>query len=152
MCSEGYSKYLVCHYIHPSVRLSVYYHVFCHYAQQGGQKAIPTRVSHWLDFKNGDLRTSTAFKSFGIKTKWTSFTCYPVVAVTKLHLPYSKHSTLGITFTHWFSVQSVHFAQAHPSMCGIELTQSSITNVWTTACHKSMQPKYVVSMNIISIM
>ena len=26
-------------------------------------------VPHWLDFKNGDLRTSTVFKSYGVKTK-----------------------------------------------------------------------------------
>ena len=52
-----------------SVRRSVCYHVFCHYAQQGGQKAIPTgSVPHWLDFKNGDFRKSTAFKSYGVKT------------------------------------------------------------------------------------
>ena len=38
-----------------SFRPSVRYHVFCHYAQQGGQKAIPTgSVPHWLDFLNGD--------------------------------------------------------------------------------------------------
>ena len=38
-----------------------------------GQKAIPTgSVPHWLDFKNGNLRTSTAFKSYGVKTKRTS--------------------------------------------------------------------------------
>ena len=56
-----------------SIRLSVCYHVFCHYAQQGGQKAIPTgSVPHWLDFKNGDFRKSTAFKSYGVKTKRTS--------------------------------------------------------------------------------
>ena len=39
----------------PSVRpflcLSVCYHVFCHYAQHGGQKAIPTgSVPHWHYF------------------------------------------------------------------------------------------------------
>ena len=34
-----------------SVRPSVRYHLFWHYAQQGGQKAIPTgSVPHWLDF------------------------------------------------------------------------------------------------------
>ena len=39
-------------------------------AQQGGQKAIPTgSVPHWLDF---DFRKSTAFKSYGVKTKRTS--------------------------------------------------------------------------------
>ena len=70
-------QYLVCHSVClsvcPSVRLSVCYHVFCHYAQQGGQKAIPTgSVPHWLDFKNGDFRKSTAFKSYGVKTKRTS--------------------------------------------------------------------------------
>ena len=62
-------QYLVCH----SVRPSVCYHVFCHYAQQGGQKAIPTgSVPHWLDFKKSDFRKSTAFKSYGVKTKRTS--------------------------------------------------------------------------------
>ena len=29
-------------------------------------------VPHWLDFKNGDFRKSTAFKSYGVKTKRTS--------------------------------------------------------------------------------
>ena len=62
-------QYLVCH----SVRPSVCYHVFCHYAQQGSQKAIPTgSVPHWLDFKKGDFRKSTVFKSYGVKTKRTS--------------------------------------------------------------------------------
>ena len=56
-----------------SFRLSVCYHAFCHYAQQGGQKVIPTgSVPHWLDFENGDFRKSTAFKSYGVKTKRTS--------------------------------------------------------------------------------
>ena len=42
----------------PSVCLSVCYHVFCHYAQQGGQKVIPMgSVPHWLVFKNGDFRS-----------------------------------------------------------------------------------------------
>ena len=66
MRSEGYSTWFVI----PSVRPSVCYHVFCHYAQQAGQKAIPAgSVPHWLDFKNGDFRKSTAFKSYGVKTK-----------------------------------------------------------------------------------
>ena len=57
MRSEGYTV------LGPSVRLSV----FCHYAQQ-----VPTgSVPHWLDFKNGDFRKSTAFKSYGVKTKRT---------------------------------------------------------------------------------
>ena len=57
-------QYLVC----KSVRPSVCYHVFCHYPQQGGQKATPTgSVPHWLEFKNGDFRKSTAFKSYGVK-------------------------------------------------------------------------------------
>ena len=68
---------MVCHSVRPSVRLSVRpsvcYHVFCHYAQQGDQKAIPTgSVPHWLDFKNGDFRKNTAFKSYGVRTKSTS--------------------------------------------------------------------------------
>ena len=29
-------------------------------------------VPHWLDFLNSDLRKSTAFKSYGMKTKQTS--------------------------------------------------------------------------------
>ena len=62
-------QYLVC----KSVRPSVCYHVFRHYAQQGGQKAIPTgSMPHWLGFKNSDFRKSTAFKSYGVKTKRTS--------------------------------------------------------------------------------
>ena len=53
-----------------SVRPSVRYHLFWHYAQQGGQKAIPTgSVPHWLDLLNSDFRKSTAFKSYGVKTK-----------------------------------------------------------------------------------
>ena len=58
----------VCLSVRLSVRPSVCYHVFCHYAQQGGQKAIPTgSVPHWVDFKNGDFRKSTAFKSYCVK-------------------------------------------------------------------------------------
>ena len=73
MRSEGYSTWSVSPSVCPSVRPSVCYHVFCHYAQQGGQKAIPTgSVPHWLDFKNSDFRKSTAFKSYGVKTKRTS--------------------------------------------------------------------------------
>ncbi|CAI8019656.1 Probable serine/threonine-protein kinase DDB_G0284251, partial [Geodia barretti] len=45
------------------VCLSVCYHVFCHHAQQTGQKATPTGSAlHWLHFKTGDFRKSTAFK------------------------------------------------------------------------------------------
>ena len=69
-------QYMVC----KSVCLSVCYHVFCHYTQQGGQKAIPTgSVPHWLDLKNGDFRKSTAFKSYGVKTKRTSLYANRVV-------------------------------------------------------------------------
>ena len=69
MRSEGYSTWSVI----PSVRPSVRYPLFWHYAQQGGQKAIPTgSVPHCLDFKNSDFRKSTAFKSYGVKTKLTS--------------------------------------------------------------------------------
>ena len=72
MRSEGYGLSF-CPSVRPSVRLSVCYHVFCHYAQQGGQKAIPTgSVPHWLHYKRGDFRKSTAFKSYGVKTKRTS--------------------------------------------------------------------------------
>ena len=61
MRSEGYGLSFC-----PSV-LSVWYHVFCHYAQQGGQKAIPTgSVPHWLDFKNSEVLRS------GVKTKRTT--------------------------------------------------------------------------------
>ena len=55
------------------VCVSACVHVFCHCAQQGGQESIPTGSAlHWLDLKNGDFRKSTAFKSYGVKTKWTS--------------------------------------------------------------------------------
>ena len=71
MRSEGYSTWSVIPSVHPCP--SVRYPLFCHYAQQGGQKVIPTgSVPHWLDFKNGDFRKSTAFKSYGVKTKPTS--------------------------------------------------------------------------------
>ena len=51
-------------------RLSVCYHIFCHYAQQEGQKARPTgSVPQWLDFLKWRF---TAFKSYGVKTKSTS--------------------------------------------------------------------------------
>ena len=34
---------------------------------------IPTgSVLHWLEFKKGNFRKSTAFKSYGVKTKRTS--------------------------------------------------------------------------------
>ena len=47
-----------------SFRLSVCYHVFSLYAQQDGQKAIPTgSVPHWLYFKN------VVFESYGVKSK-----------------------------------------------------------------------------------
>ena len=83
MRSEG----LFC--VHPSVRLSVCYHVFCHYAQQGGQKAIPMgSVPHWFDFKKGDFRKSTAFKSYGVKTKQTSHRRACAARVTVLVLSF----------------------------------------------------------------
>ena len=51
-----------CHSVSPFICLSVCYHVFLHYAQQGGRKAIPTgSVPHLLDFENGHLCTSTVF-------------------------------------------------------------------------------------------
>ena len=53
-----------------SVCLSVCYHVFSRYAQQDGQKAIPTgSVPHWLYFKNGVFGKNAAFESYGVKTK-----------------------------------------------------------------------------------
>ena len=56
-----------------SVRLSVCLSFSATTRNKGGQKAIPTgSVPHWLDFKNGDFRKSTAFKSYGVKTKRTS--------------------------------------------------------------------------------
>ena len=50
--------------------LSVCYHIFCHYVQQGGRKAILMgSVPHWIDLKNGDFYETTAFKSYGVKHK-----------------------------------------------------------------------------------
>ena len=40
MCSEGYSTWPVIQSVRTSVFPSVCYHVFCHYAKQGGQKAF----------------------------------------------------------------------------------------------------------------
>ena len=55
------------------VGLSVCLCLFSQYRLQGGQKAILMgSVPHWLDLKNGDFRKSTAFKSYGVKTKRTS--------------------------------------------------------------------------------
>ena len=73
MRSKGYSSRSVRLSVRPSVRLCVCLLLFSNYTQQGGQKAIPTgSVPHWLDFKNGDFRKCTAFKSYGVKTKSTS--------------------------------------------------------------------------------
>ena len=48
------------------VCLSVCYHVFCHYAQRDGQKAIPMgSVPHWLYFR--DFDKNAAFESYGVK-------------------------------------------------------------------------------------
>ena len=51
-----------------SFRPAVCYHVFCHYAQLGGEKTIPTgSVPHWLYFLNGDFGKTAAFESYGVK-------------------------------------------------------------------------------------
>ena len=63
---------MVCHSVRPSVLPSICY-VFCHYAQQGGQEAIPTgSVPHWLDPKKGGFCKNTTFKSYGVQSKSTS--------------------------------------------------------------------------------
>ena len=73
-------QYLVCHSVCPSVRPSVRPSVcpsvclsVCllpRYAQQDGQKAIPTgSVPHWLYFKNSVFGKIAAFESYGVKTK-----------------------------------------------------------------------------------
>ena len=99
MRSEGYSTW-------SSVRPSVCYHVFCHYAQQGGQKAMPTgSVPHWLDFKNGDFRKSTAFKSYGLKTKRTSQYSSTVEAV---------HVTRRTSTWSWFAKNTIPTNVASP--------------------------------------
>ena len=44
--------------------------IFFNRAQQSGKIAILTGSGlHGLDFKNGDFRKITAFKSYGVKTK-----------------------------------------------------------------------------------
>ena len=41
------------------------YNVFCYHAQQAVQRASPTSSAlHWLDFKTGNFRKSTVFKSY----------------------------------------------------------------------------------------
>ena len=69
MRSEGYGTW----FVGVSVCLSVCYHVFCDYAQGDKKTAIPTGSSvQWLHFKKGDFRITTAFKSYGLKSKSTS--------------------------------------------------------------------------------
>ena len=69
-------QYLVCHSVRPfvclSVCLSVCPSVCRHYAQQGGQKAMPTGSVLYHTGLILDFRKSTAFKSYGVKTKRTS--------------------------------------------------------------------------------
>ena len=51
----------------------VCYHAFCDYAQRDNETAIPTGSSlHWLHIHKGDFRITTAFRSYGVKSKWTS--------------------------------------------------------------------------------
>ena len=53
-----------------SVCLSVCSHVLFNSVQQSGKIVILTGSGiHGLDYKNGDIRKSTAFKSYGVKTK-----------------------------------------------------------------------------------
>ena len=48
----------------------VCYHVFSDYAQRHNETAIPTGSSlNWLHFKKGDFRITTAFRSYGVKSK-----------------------------------------------------------------------------------
>ena len=60
---------MVCHSVRPSVRLSVIM-----FSATTCSKATKKRYEwvHWLGFKNGDFRKTTAFKSYGVKTKSTS--------------------------------------------------------------------------------
>ena len=47
--------------------LSVCYHVFCHHAQRHNKRAMVNGSAlHWLDFKFGEFRKSTAFKGYGV--------------------------------------------------------------------------------------
>ena len=51
-----------------SVRPAVCYRIFCHHAQGDNKRVIPIGSAlHWLDVKFGDVRKSTAFKSYGVK-------------------------------------------------------------------------------------
>ena len=68
MRSEGYGTWFVsvCVCVCPFVC----YHVFSDYAQRHNETAIPTDSSlNWLHFKKGDFRITTAFKSYGVKSK-----------------------------------------------------------------------------------
>ena len=67
MRSDGYSTLCVCVCVCVClcVCVSVCPHLFSHYAQQGGQKAIPTgSLPHWLDFQVSDFREK---KNYGVK-------------------------------------------------------------------------------------
>ena len=57
-----------------SVCLSACYHVFCLYAQQGNKIAIRGGLLlQQLNFKKGNFCKTAAFKSYGPKTKRTSY-------------------------------------------------------------------------------
>ena len=73
MRSEGYGTWFVSASVCPSVRLSVCYHVFCDCAQRNNKTTIPW-VHRYTDFifKKGYFRITTAFKSYGVKSKSTS--------------------------------------------------------------------------------
>ena len=63
---------LVCKCVRMSFRLSACYHIFCDYAQRDNKTAIPMDLDsslNWLNFKKGDFRITTAFKSYGVKSK-----------------------------------------------------------------------------------
>ena len=69
MRSEGYGTWL-CVCVCVCVCPFVCYHVFSDYAQRHNETAIPTL--NWLHFKKGDFRITTAFRSYGVKSKGKS--------------------------------------------------------------------------------
>ena len=72
MCSKSYGTWSVILFVSLSFHMPIT--MFSATVRHKAAKAIPMgSVLHWLDFKNGNLRTSTAFESYGMKTsKWAN--------------------------------------------------------------------------------
>ena len=69
MCSEDYSTWSVILSVRPFICLSVTTFSATTRNKVAKKQYQKGSIPHWLDFKNGDFCKSTAFKSYGVKTK-----------------------------------------------------------------------------------